>query len=111
MAAALKAAWLISGDKDLLDVRNYGDVKIIAHFNPTPVLKELLGGERVEGVRIDRGAFIGIGAIILPGVHIGEGSLIGPGSVVTKDVDAYRMVAGNPARPIKSLKELKDSPE
>ena len=62
-------------------------------------------------MKIDKGAFIGIGAMILPGVHIGEGSLVGPGSVVTKDVLEYSMVAGNPARPIKSFKELKDLPE
>ncbi len=85
------------------------DVKIISHFNPTPILKEFWGGKRVEGVKIERGAFIGIGSIILPGVHIGEGSLIGPGSVVTKDVSPYWMVAGNPARHIKSLKESKGS--
>jgi acetyltransferase-like isoleucine patch superfamily enzyme len=87
------------------------DVKIIAHFNPTPVLKDVLGGKKVEEVKIGRGAFIGIGAILLPGVHIGEGSLVGPGSVVTRDVPDYTMVAGNPARPIKSFKELKDPPE
>lgn len=87
------------------------DVKIIAHFNPTPFLKDLLGGEKVEGVTIDNGVFVGIGAMILPGIHIGEGSLIGPGSVVTKDVAKYSMVAGNPARHIKSLKERRESPE
>jgi acetyltransferase-like isoleucine patch superfamily enzyme len=87
------------------------DVKIIAHFNPTPVLKDILGGKKVEEVKIGRGAFIGIGAILLPGVHIGEGSLVGAGSVVTRDVPDYTMVAGNPARPIKSFKELKDLPE
>ena len=87
------------------------DVRIIAHFNPTPVLRDVLGGEKIEGVKIDRGAFIGIGAIVLPGVHIGEGSLVGPGSVVTKDVPKYSMVAGNPARSIKSFKEFKGLPE
>ena len=83
------------------------DVKIIAHFNPTPVLKEIFGGKKVEKVKIGKGAFIGIGAIILPGVSIGEGALVGPGSVVTKDVEDYMWVAGNPAKNIKSLKNLK----
>jgi acetyltransferase-like isoleucine patch superfamily enzyme len=82
------------------------EVKIIAHFNPTPLLKEVLGGKVVERVTIGNGAFIGISAIILPGVNIGEGALIGPGSVVTKDVPGYTWVAGNPARTIRSLEKL-----
>ena len=39
-------------------------------------------------------------ATILPGVHIGEGAVIGAGSVVTRDVEAYTIVAGNPAKKI-----------
>jgi acetyltransferase-like isoleucine patch superfamily enzyme len=81
------------------------EVKIIAHFNPTPVLREVLGEKKVEGVKIGRGAFIGISAIILPGVHVGAGSLVGPGSVVTKDVPDYTWVAGNPAKIIKSFEK------
>ena len=50
-------------------------------------------------VRIDRGAWIGAGAIILPGVHVGECSIVGAGAVVTRDVPAFTTVAGNPARP------------
>ena len=79
------------------------EVKIIAHFNPTPVIREALGGKKVKRIKIGRGAFIGIGSMILPGVTIGEGSLVGPGSVVTKDVPDHTWVAGNPARPIKSI--------
>ena len=79
------------------------EVKIIAHFNPTPVIRTLVGGKKVERVKIGRGAFLGIGSIILPGVTIGEGSLVGPGAVVTRDVPDYTWVAGNPAQPIKSF--------
>jgi acetyltransferase-like isoleucine patch superfamily enzyme len=85
------------------------EVKIIAHFNPTPLLKEVLGGKMVERVSIGKGAFVGISAIILPGVSIGEGALIGPGSVVTKDVPDYTWVAGNPARTIRSLEKPVES--
>src|SRR5271157_285946 len=46
---------------------------------------------------------IGARAIVLPGVTIGEHSIVGAGSVVTKDVDPYTIVAGNPARPIRKL--------
>ena len=79
------------------------EVKIIAHFNPTPLIKEIVGGKRIEKVKIGKGAFIGIGAMILPGVTVGEGGLVGPGAVVTKDVPDYTWVAGNPAQPIRSF--------
>jgi maltose O-acetyltransferase len=46
--------------------------------------------------------WIGTQAIILPGVHIGGHSIIGAGSVVTNDVDPWSIVAGNPARLIRS---------
>jgi acetyltransferase-like isoleucine patch superfamily enzyme len=48
--------------------------------------------------RVERGASIGSGAVILGGVTIGEGALIGAGAVVTKDVAAGETVVGNPAR-------------
>lgn len=41
--------------------------------------------------------------VILPGVHIGDGCIIGANSVVTKDVPAYSVVAGNPARIVKTI--------
>jgi len=46
--------------------------------------------------------FIGCGAIILPNVTIGNHVIVGAGSVVTKDVPANSIVAGNPARVVKS---------
>jgi acetyltransferase-like isoleucine patch superfamily enzyme len=83
------------------------DVKIIAHFNPTPLLREAYGGKIVKKVKIGKGAYIGVGAMILPGVEIGEGALIGAGAVVTKSVPDFTMAAGNPARLIKTVKRPK----
>jgi len=52
---------------------------------------------------VKRGASIGSGATILCGITIGENSLIGAASMVTKDVPPNAVVAGNPARIIKTL--------
>jgi len=63
--------------------------------------------ERIKGPIIKKGAKIGINSTILPGVIIGEGAVIGAGSVVTKDVPAYMVVYGVPARIYKRVNELK----
>lgn len=54
---------------------------------------------------VRRRASIGSGAVIVAGVTIGEGAMIGAGAVVTKDVGARQIVAGNPARVIRPLGE------
>src|SRR5579884_143926 len=51
---------------------------------------------------VKRGASIGSGATILCGVTIGENAIVGAGSVVTKDVPANTIVAGNPARVLRN---------
>lgn len=53
---------------------------------------------RVERTLVKQGASIGSGATILARVTIGENAIVGAGSVVTKDVPAHAVVAGNPAR-------------
>jgi UDP-2-acetamido-3-amino-2,3-dideoxy-glucuronate N-acetyltransferase len=52
--------------------------------------------------RVKQGASIGSGATLLCGITIGERAIVGAGSVVTKDVPADSVVAGNPARAVKS---------
>ena len=50
---------------------------------------------------IEDDVFIGTRAMILKGVHIGQGAVIAAGAVVVKDVAAFSIVGGNPARMIK----------
>lgn len=58
-----------------------------------------------EPTRVARGAAIGSGAVILCGVTVGEGALVGAGSVVTRDVPPGTVVAGNPARVLRRVRE------
>lgn len=57
--------------------------------------------EKTKPVVIGNHVWIGCGAIILKGVHIGDNSIIAAGSIVTKDIPANCLAAGNPAKVIK----------
>jgi len=63
-----------------------------------------LQGETRQGIIIESDCWIGSGAIILDGVHIGRGCVVAAGSVVSKDVPAYTVIAGVPARIVKERK-------
>ena len=61
---------------------------------------------KVEPTLIKKGASIGSGSTILARVTIGENAIVGAGSVVTKNVPANTVVAGNPARVLRSVPTL-----
>jgi galactoside O-acetyltransferase len=56
----------------------------------------------IKPVRIEAWADVGTGAIVLPGVTVGRGSVVGAGAVVTRDVPPFAVVAGVPARVIRT---------
>jgi phosphonate metabolism protein (transferase hexapeptide repeat family) len=62
---------------------------------------EFFAWRKSHRVHIGHDVWIGHGAIVLPGRNIGIGAVVAAGAVVTKDVPAYTIVGGNPARPIK----------
>ena len=59
----------------------------------------------IKPVRVGAGADVGVNAVLLPGVHVGEGAIVGAGAVVTKDVPAYAIVAGVPAKLLRSRRD------
>jgi acetyltransferase-like isoleucine patch superfamily enzyme len=60
---------------------------------------------KVELTVIKKGASIGSGATILSNINIGENAIVGAGSVVTKNVPANAIVAGNPARVLRYIQQ------
>jgi len=83
-------------------------VRILTHDGSTSVVRNASGRryQRYAPVRIGSDVFIGVNSIIIPGVTIHSRCVVGAGSVVTRDVPEGTVVAGNPARPVKSFDEF-----
>lgn len=60
-------------------------------------------GYRTGEIHIGRGVMVGMETIIMPGVTIGDGAIIGAGSIVTKDIPAWTIATGRPARVVKEI--------
>ncbi len=77
------------------------DVKILSegHSLPPVERQSLVPGK----IHIKQNAWIGAGATILPGISVGENAVIAAGAVVTRDVPANAVVAGIPAKIIRSI--------
>lgn len=85
-----------------------GDGALVGHNVVIATLNHPLDPDRRHGleaaaVRVGENAWIGAGAIILPGVTVGDGAVVAAGAVVTHDVDPRTVVAGVPARPIRTV--------
>lgn len=76
------------------DLRNY---RVGDDYNETPYHK--------KDIYLKKGCCLGMRTIVMPGVTIGEGAIVGAGSVVTKDVPAWTIATGNPAKVIKSIEQ------
>lgn len=82
-------------------------VRILAHDFSTARIQQQTGQFK-KSVHIGKKCFIGVNAIIMPGIKIGDSVVVGSGAVVTKDVPSNCIVAGNPAKIIKTgIKTIK----
>lgn len=76
------------------------DIHHVTEDLTLPVMEQ---GLITKPVRICEGAFVGLGAMIMPGVTVGKHAIVGAGAIVTKDVPDYATVVGAPARIVKQL--------
>jgi acetyltransferase-like isoleucine patch superfamily enzyme len=77
------------------DDHNFDDINV-------PINKQ---GHKGKNVQIGRDCWIGANAVVLKGVVLGDHCIVGAGSVVTKCFPAYSIIAGNPAKLIRSRKD------
>ncbi|AQT67605.1 Maltose O-acetyltransferase [Anaerohalosphaera lusitana] len=80
-------------------------VHIYSATHPTDPKVRAKGLENAKPVTIGSNIWIGGGVIVCPGVRIGDNTTIGAGSVVTKDIPANVVAAGNPCRVIREIEQ------
>lgn len=68
-----------------------------------PEARRMSPGVSALPIVVEEGAWIGVGALVLPGVRLGRGCVVSAGAVVTKDVPPNALVAGNPAVVVQDL--------
>lgn len=66
---------------------------------------------RTSKITLKKGCLLGMETFVMPGVTIGEGAIIGAGSLVTKDIPAWTIAAGRPAKVLKQIPERKNKEE
>jgi hypothetical protein len=88
------------------DVTISHDVDFITHDGGLRVVRDRWPGACLYApISVGQRVFIGAHAVLMPGVTVGDGAVIGVMSVVTKDVPPGTVVAGVPARPVRSVEE------
>jgi maltose O-acetyltransferase len=92
------------------DVQIAPAVQIYTATHPLDAADRRSGVESGLPITIGNGVWIGGGAILCPGITIGENTVIGAGSVVTRDLPANVLAAGNPCRVIRGLGDAADIP-
>ena len=88
----------ISGGNRVMIASHTAITTLTHDYGSSPMNETLIEGSVV----IEDDVWIGAHSVIVPGVTIGKGAVIGAGSIVTKNVEAFTIVAGIPARKLKS---------
>jgi maltose O-acetyltransferase len=79
-------------------------VRILSATHPIgPASSRRLAPVIPKPVVVEEGAWVGVGAIILPGVTVGRGAIVGAGAVVTTDIEPNTYAEGNPAKSVRAL--------
>ena len=104
-----------SGHADMIYIEDYvqltGGCRVLAHKRD--LTDYHVGdnaadfGYKVEPVRLCKGCQIGMESMIMPGVTVGEGAIVGAGSLISKDIPAWTIAVGRPAKVVKEIPHRK----
>lgn len=107
-ACVISAAESITLEEDVLLARNVYISDHIHRYDDIgkPILNQ--GITKILPVLIKRGAWLGQNVVVCPGVTIGQGAVIGANSVVNRDIPAFALAAGVPAKVIRNITPKED---
>ena len=103
--------WIDGGHAELITIgdRSHVDARCILLCHKRDLSDYYMGDDyhklpyKKAPIYIGKGCSIGTGTIVMPGVKVGDGAIIGAGSLVTKDIPAWTIAIGRPARVIKEI--------
>lgn len=103
--------WIDSGHAELISIQDHAhvDARSILLCHKRDLSDYFVGDDyhklpyKTGTIVIGKGCSVGTGSIVMPGVTIGEGAIVGAGSLVTKDIPAWTIAIGRPAKVVKQI--------
>lgn len=109
--------WIDSGHADMIVIDDHvhiaGECTLLCHQRD--LSNYCIGddyaklGYKIEKIHLKKGCLIGQRTMIMPGVTVGEGAIVGAYSLVTKDIPAWTIAVGRPAKVVKYTPERKST--
>lgn len=103
--------WIDAGHADMITIDDHAHIasgcrllchqRNLSHYCIGDDYAKL--GYKVKPIHLGKGSLIGMETFVMPGVTIGEGSIVGAGSLVTKDIPAWVIATGRPAKVMKEI--------
>ena len=103
--------WIDAGHSDLITIEDHAHIasgcRLLCHQRALSNYRQgddyAKLGYILKPIRLCKGSLIGMETFVMPGVTIGEGAIVGAGSLVTKDIPAWTIATGRPAKVVKEI--------
>lgn len=103
--------WIDGGHADMITIDDHAHVasgsRLLCHQRNLSDYKQgddyAKLGYKIKAIHLCKGCLVGMDTFVMPGVTIGEGAIVGAGSLVTKDIPAWTIATGRPAKVLKEI--------